>query len=571
MEEKVKCWELFKCDKKECPVYESKNPRCWLVSGTLCRDEIQGKFLEKMEMCFTCDIFSENMDVSAMKETIDVVSEQFKEYNTIIEKRDKELQDISMELAVSLSETLEALNKIASGDPWVRVSEVSENELIAKLKQTVNKTAEGIGVIVDQSHEFAIGLAEHFDVLSRVSKGELNARISEDSQEEILKALGRMTNQMIDSVSREIAERKKAEGMLQQANEKLIGWMKELEQRNREISLLSKMAGLLQSSYTAEEAYPIIAQTAKQLFDTESGALYVLSVSRNVVEAVTVWGESLSSEHVFIPEDCWALRRGQVHLMTDLKSGVLCRHLSNPPVSYMCVPMIAYGKTLGMLYLQSIVQGLDQPEGTRERLSESKQRLALTMAEQIAPILANLELHQNLKIQSIRDSLTDLFTRRHMEELLEREVSRALRKQIKIGVIMIDIDNFKRFNDTYGNAAGDILLRELGNFLKMSISKESIACRYRGGEFVIIIPGTSAESTLKLAEQLRDGAKHLDLQYLGQTLEPVTISLGVSIFPNHGSTGEALLRAADAALYRAKVGGRDQVILAQTIARGAQM
>ena len=565
MKKEVKCWEVFKCNKKECPVYKSKDLKCWLISGTHCRDEIQGKFLEKMEMCVDCEPFRKNMDVSSMKETIEIINKQFKEYSAIVEKRDKELEDISMELAVGISETLEALNKIASGDPWVRVSEVSEHELIAKLKQTVNKTAEGIGFIVDQSHEFAIGLAEHFDVMSRVSKGELNARISEDSQEEILKALGRMTNQMIESVSREIAERKKAEGMLQQANEKLIGWMKELEQRNRETTLLSKMSGLLQTCHTAKEAYPIIAQTAKQLFDTESGALYVLSASRNVVEAVALWGESSSSEHVFIPEDCWALRRGQVHLMTDLKSGILCRHLNDPPVSYMCVPMIAHSKTLGMLYLQSVVQGIDQPEGIRERLSDSKQQMAVTMAEQIAPILANLELHETLKIQSIRDPLTDLFTRRYMEELLEREVSRASRKQIQLGIIMIDIDNLKRFNDTFGNAAGDVLLRELGNFLKKSISEGSIACRYRGGEFVVIIPGTSEETILKFAEQLRDGTKHLDLQYLGQTLGPVSISLGVSIFPGHGSTGEALLRAADAALYRAKVGGRDQVVVAQAI------
>jgi PAS domain S-box-containing protein len=211
MKKKIKCWEVFKCDKKRCPVYKSKTLNCWLISGTHCRDEIQGKYIEKMEMCLDCRPFKANMDISAMRKTIIVVNKQFGEFRKLVRKRDKELEDVSMELSLGLSETLEALNRIASGDPRVRISEASKNELIAKLKQIVNMTAKEIGGIVDQSHEFAIGLAEHFDILNRVSRGELSARISEISQDELLKALSKVTNQMIESVSREINERKKAE------------------------------------------------------------------------------------------------------------------------------------------------------------------------------------------------------------------------------------------------------------------------------------------------------------------------------------------------------------------------
>ena len=224
MKKKTKCWELFKCDKKKCPVHKSKSLRCWLISGTHCRDEIQGKFIEKMEMCLECKVFNANMDISAMRETIKVVNKQFGQFRKLVRKRDKELEGVSMELSLGLSETLEALNKIASGDPRVRISEASKNELIEKLKQVVNISAKEIGTIVDQSHEFAIGLAEHFDVLNRVSKGELSARISEASQDELLMALGKVTNQMIESVSREITERKKAEEELREkeAREALI-------------------------------------------------------------------------------------------------------------------------------------------------------------------------------------------------------------------------------------------------------------------------------------------------------------------------------------------------------------
>ena len=220
MRKKVKCWEVFKCDKKECSVYKLKKLECWLISGTHCRDEIQGKFLEKMEMCLDCMVFRANMDVSAMRETIEVVDKQFKEFRVIVEGRDQELEDISMELALGLSEVLEALNKIASGDPRVSIPEDSQTELITKLKQIINKTAKEIGTIVDQSHEFAIGLAEHFEILNRVSRGELNARISEASQDELLKALGRVTNEMIESVATEINERKKAEAELREKEER---------------------------------------------------------------------------------------------------------------------------------------------------------------------------------------------------------------------------------------------------------------------------------------------------------------------------------------------------------------
>src|SRR4030042_5831220 len=168
---------MFTCNDEGCPVYELKELRCWLISGTHCRQEIQGKFLEKMEMCLNCVIFEANMDVDAMKDTLQIVDKQFKEFRSAITARDEELENTSMELALGLSESFEALNKVATGDPRARISEVSANELIAKLKQTVNKTAEGIEAVVNQSHEFAIGLAEHFDFLNRVSRGDLNARI----------------------------------------------------------------------------------------------------------------------------------------------------------------------------------------------------------------------------------------------------------------------------------------------------------------------------------------------------------------------------------------------------------
>ena len=230
MGKKVKCWEFFECDEKECPVYKSKELMCWLISGTHCRKEIQGRFLEKMEMCLECEPFRANIDVDSMHDTLTVLNEQFSTFREMVEERDRELEGISMEMALGLSEVFEALKEISAGDPSVRIPEISKLELIAKLKNIVNKTAEDIGEIVDLSHEFAIGLAEHFDVLHRVSKGDLAARVYGTSDVELLESLKKVMNQTIGSVSREITERKRAEERLQHRASELLQSNEKLEQ-----------------------------------------------------------------------------------------------------------------------------------------------------------------------------------------------------------------------------------------------------------------------------------------------------------------------------------------------------
>ncbi len=117
----MKCWEIFQCNKQACPAYGSKDLKCWLFSGTHCREAIQGKFLEKMEMCLDCEVLIANRDSKSMKATLNVVNKQFKEFARIIGERDNELECMSMELAISLSEVFEGLKKIASGDPAVRI------------------------------------------------------------------------------------------------------------------------------------------------------------------------------------------------------------------------------------------------------------------------------------------------------------------------------------------------------------------------------------------------------------------------------------------------------------------
>jgi diguanylate cyclase (GGDEF)-like protein len=158
--------------------------------------------------------------------------------------------------------------------------------------------------------------------------------------------------------------------------------------------------------------------------------------------------------------------------------------------------------------------------------------------------------------------LTGLFNRRYLEEILEREIRRALRSDQSVGLMMLDLDHFKKFNDTYGHDAGDAVLRETAAFLKRSVRAEDIVCRFGGEEFVVILPLADAQITQARAERIRSKVHELTVLHEGKSVGSVTVSAGVAALPSHAQSSKALLEAADAALYRAKREGRDRVALA---------
>jgi diguanylate cyclase (GGDEF)-like protein len=216
------------------------------------------------------------------------------------------------------------------------------------------------------------------------------------------------------------------------------------------------------------------------------------------------------------------------------------------------VPLLAQGELLGVLHLKV---------GAHGRTFDTRFRFVMTVAEHVSLAIANLKLRETLRSQSIRDPLTGLFNRRYMEESLEREMRRAARGRHPVGIIMLDLDHFKRFNDTYGHEAGDDLLRRVGATLQRSIRAEDIACRYGGEEFTLIMPEASLVDAGLRAESIRESIKALGADPRRQAFGSVTISGGVATFPDHGPTGDTVLRAADAALYQAKARGRDRIVM----------
>ena len=174
---------------------------------------------------------------------------------------------------------------------------------------------------------------------------------------------------------------------------------------------------------------------------------------------------------------------------------------------------------------------------------------------------ANLRLHD----RAVRDALTGLYNRGYLEESLDREESRARRSSQSLGVMMIDIDHFKRCNDTFGHAAGDTVLRAVAQHMLSLARGEDILCRYGGEEFALVMAHASPATMLERAEKICLGVQNLEIESDGRRLGPITLSAGIAIFPDHGGSGQAVLQAADAALYRAKAAGRNCVVVANEL------
>jgi hypothetical protein len=354
----------------------------------------------------------------------------------------------------------------------------------------------------------------------------------------------------------ENAQRRLIESELQQAHDDLQRSVLELERRNQEMRLVSEMVELLESCRNLDEAHSVITRRLPLLLRGTRGMLYMMASSRNWLESVSHWGELATEfDKILDPEDCWALRRNKPHGMASEESDLLCKHVqAESGKGYLCLPMVAHGEIMGLLHIRYA----DENDGARNIIAQS----ALAAAEQLSLILANLRLRETLKNQSIRDPQTGLFNRRYMEDSLVRELSRAERVGKTVVVAMVDIDHFKRLNDTFGHTAADAVLREWSELLKAKFRGSDIVCRYGGEEFVIILPDICMDDARQRLEQLRSELAGMVVRQEGQSIPAVTVSMGVAFYPVHGQTSQSLLQAADHALYRAKEMGRDRIEVA---------
>ena len=349
----------------------------------------------------------------------------------------------------------------------------------------------------------------------------------------------------------EMLERDFARNELDQQNERMMG---ELKKRSERATMLAKMGELLQSCIDRDEVFAAALGFAPKIFPAARGAVALLNDSRSLTEVIGSWADCQLPMTEFEPMACWALRTGHPHLVVAGDTTAPCAHAAGVKNTYLCIPILAQGETLGILHLQSTDES--------PQLEASELSFKTTFAGQVGLSIANIRLREALRTQSVRDALTGLYNRRYLEEVLDREIRRAGRAAQSLGILMIDLDHFKRFNDTYGHDAGDAVLRETAAFLLKNVRAEDFVCRFGGEEFVVILPTADLDGSRARGERLRSKMRELTIMHLGKSLGMVTLSVGVATFPAHGMSPKELMAAADGALYEAKRGGRNQVAVA---------
>lgn len=319
--------------------------------------------------------------------------------------------------------------------------------------------------------------------------------------------------------------------------------------------LLSRMTQRLQGCESVQDLYQVVHVFAPQIAPHLSGRLYVLSqrMPRMMICAAT-WGTPSGSDIDFSADDCWALRRGQAHSPSTQQVDVPCKHLPEEVAeATVCVPLTAQGETIGLLVLENL-SGPHRPDPS--------QRIYIAlMSETIGLALANLNLREALHEKALYDSLTGLRNRHELASTVRRMAARATVTGAPLGCLMLDIDHFKRLNDQFGHDAGDMVIRAVAASFASVVRDDGVAFRYGGEEFLMLLPGLGEEQALERARLVQTRIGEIDLFHDGEPIGPITASIGLAIYPDHGAA-EALIATADAALLRAKKQGRNCIVTA---------
>jgi diguanylate cyclase (GGDEF)-like protein len=361
---------------------------------------------------------------------------------------------------------------------------------------------------------------------------------------------------------RNALHRQRIDKQAQLTNENLAHSVRALEDRAGESELLTAARDELQLCVDVKQAYQSATNGFSRLLVGTSGSLCFINNSRQLVEVVSTWpreGAGLEDasalEDIYSPESCCGLRSGHPRWRLPRASEIHCTHFAGkPPERYLCLPIVAHGNTMGVLYVQCY------DDATVELVNRHMEGLR-ELVQFTGMAVATLNLRTKLENQSIRDSLTGLFNRHFMQISLERELARATRRKQSLAVFMLDLDQFKKFNDTYGHAAGDMVLKAIADIFLASIRSEDIACRYGGEEFTIILPDITAAAAFERAESVRMAVMNLRVPLEQEVYGDFTVSIGMALYPNDGEAADLLLRRADQALYRAKHLGRNQVVI----------
>ncbi|WP_086868964.1 sensor domain-containing diguanylate cyclase [Kosakonia pseudosacchari] len=318
-------------------------------------------------------------------------------------------------------------------------------------------------------------------------------------------------------------------------------------------TLLARMTQRLQGCDSHSAIFRVVSRFAPQIIPDMGGRLFVLNARTKRMKCVARWGLPPGEDAPFPADHCWALKRGQLH--SPAKGGVdmPCEHIKPELASRaICVPLNAQNKSIGLLTFDNYTPGKEPPYIYLELLAET---LALALANQI--------LRDTLTERAMHDSLTGLLNRHSLDETLRNMLDQAMVEGTTLSCLMVDVDYFKKLNDQYGHDAGDKVLRELSRLITETLDENSVAFRYGGEEFLLVLPGADELQAKKVAETLLHNVLNHHMLYESQDIGPVSVSIGLATWPRH-ARADNLVRAADLALYLAKEQGRGQIVVARS-------
>ncbi|MBU2580972.1 MAG: sensor domain-containing diguanylate cyclase [Alphaproteobacteria bacterium] len=329
--------------------------------------------------------------------------------------------------------------------------------------------------------------------------------------------------------------------------------------RKHEEEVLSQLNHWLHSCKKLPELNSVVESFLARLLPNSHGTLFIYNNSRDVLVPVCSWNDAIPPSEMKA-DDCWGLRQGRAYHYGRDGWRFCCDHMAPGDVAgrtgdYYCIPILAHGDTAGMLHVRP-----NESSALPSDISRHWFRLACKCAEQISLAIANVKLSQELKDQSTRDPLTRLFNRRYFAERCSREIGRSIQGGIASSLISIDVDHFKKFNDSFGHDAGDIVLKAFSRVLSDHFRDSDIVCRFGGEEFAVLLPSAPEKVAVMRAKELLPKVRLMKVRYGNETLPSITVSAGVVEFPTAGDCLEDILKAADKALYAAKAQGRDRVV-----------
>ncbi len=319
-------------------------------------------------------------------------------------------------------------------------------------------------------------------------------------------------------------------------------------------NLLARMTQRLQGCESHRSIIKVVKVFAPKVMPEMGGRLYILDPQSNSMKCMASWLSPAGDDAPFMPESCWALKRGQLHSPSRDTVDIPCEHYpAQIAAKAICVPLIAQNKPIGLLTFDNHISNKKPPYIYLE-----------LMAETLSLALANQKLRDTLTEKAMYDPLTGLRNRHNLDDILRTLIENAETKKSCVSCLMIDIDYFKRLNDTWGHGAGDKVLRETARIISEQLDENSVAFRYGGEEFLILLPDFEELQAKHVAEKILHNITAHRMLYELHEVGPVSVSIGLATWPTHARESN-LVRAADLALYLAKERGRSQIVVAKKV------